>query len=177
MERAGIPAGAPVMLAGHSQGGMLAVQLGSDQDFLARYNVTNIMTVGSPIDMAAVDPGINVLAVQHEGDVVPKLDLGGLNTHLQMPGTPSNVTVVTMDDPPRDVLGTVLHNAPSPLGNLIQGGRDAMNNHATENYRSDLANTTKYPGIASYEQDPSLGVFLSNDPGRVSAVDIPVGRG
>lgn len=176
MERAGIPADAPVMLAGHSQGGMLAVQLGSDQEFLSRYNVTNIMTVGSPIDMSNVDPRISVLAAQHGGDLVPKLDLGGLDTNLTMPGASSNVSVVTMDDPPRDTLGNILHYAPSPLGNLVQDVRDVVDNHATDSYRADLANTDKYPEIAQYEQDPSMRVFLSDDPSRVTGVDVPVGR-
>lgn len=176
MERAGIPPGAPVMLAGHSQGGMLAAQLGSDQEFLSQYNVTNIMTVGSPIDTSTIDPRINVLAAQHEGDLVPKLDLGGVDTHLSMPGTPSNTTVVTMDDPPRDTLGNILHYTPSPLGNSVQSIRDVINNHATENYVSDLKNTSKYPELAVYEQDPSMTAFLSDDPERVTGMDIPVGR-
>lgn len=176
MEKAGIPPGAPVMLAGHSQGGMLAGQLGSDAGFLAKFNVTNIMTVGSPIDVNAIDPGIKVLAAQHDGDLVPKLDLGGVDTGLHMPSPPPNVSVVSMDDPPRDVLGNVLHYAPSPLGNVVQDVRDIGNNHATEIYKADLANTDKYPGVASYENDPSMVAFLSNDPSKVSAVDINVGR-
>ncbi|MHA7305279.1 WXG100 family type VII secretion target [Arthrobacter sp. TMN-49] len=176
MERAGIKPGEPVMLAGHSQGGILAVQLGSDMDFTSRYNVTNILTVGSPVDTSDVDSSIKVLAAQHEGDIVPKLDLGGLNANLQMSQTPANVTVVTMDDPPRDTLGNILHYAPSPVGNAIQGIRDVGANHATDDYKSDLANTAKYPDIRSYEGDPSMDAFLSNDPTMVSAVDIPVGR-
>lgn len=176
MAQAGIPADAPVMLAGHSQGGMLAAQLGSDPEFLAQFNVTNIMSVGSPIDTSSISPHINVLAAQHEGDVVPMLDLGGLTTGLQMPGSAPNVTVVTMGNPPRDALGNALHHAPLPLANAAQAVRDVMANHATEDYREDLADTDRYPEVREYEQDPSMAVFLSSDPERVSGVDVPVGR-
>lgn len=176
MEQADIPAGAPVLLAGHSQGGMLAAALASDPAFMDRYNVTNVVTVGSPVNGVAIDPRVQVLEAAHQGDLVPKLDLGGLDANLTMPGTPSNVTVVTMDDPPRDAVGNVLHYVPSAIGNLVQDVRDIPNNHATNHYTNDLANTSKYPGIGSYEQDPSMDVFLSDDPNMVSAVDIPVGR-
>ncbi|WP_146073122.1 hypothetical protein [Arthrobacter sp. N199823] len=176
MQQAGIPPGAPVLLAGHSQGGMIAAALASDPGFMDRYNVTNVVTVGSPVNGVDIDPRVHVLEAQHQGDLVPKLDLGGLDTNFNMPGTPPNVTVVTMDDPPRDALGNILHYAPSPIGNLVQDVRDVSTNHATDLYKNDLANTSKYPGIGSYEQDPSMDVFLSNDPDRVSAVDIPVGR-
>ena len=176
MEQAGIPPGAPVLLAGHSQGGMLAAALASDPAFMDKYNVTNVVTVGSPVDGVNIDPRVQVLEAQHQGDLVPTLDLGGLDANLSMPGTPPNVTVVTMDDPPRDAVGNILRYAPSPIGNLVQDVRDIQNNHATNHYTNDLANTSKYPDIGSYERDPSMDVFLSNDPNMVTAVDVPVGR-
>ncbi|MCW2766887.1 MAG: hypothetical protein JWO11_2846 [Nocardioides sp.] len=72
MHQAGIGAGDPVLLAGHSQGGMEAAAIlseGSD------FNVTSVVTAGSPT--AQVDgfpPGTHVLSLEHEGDVVPLLD-------------------------------------------------------------------------------------------------------
>lgn len=50
MERAGIPEGSPVMLSGHSQGGMIAAALAADAGFTDRFNVTNVVTFGSPVD-------------------------------------------------------------------------------------------------------------------------------
>ncbi len=72
MDAAGIHPGDPVLLAGHSQGGMEAAAIlsqGSD------YNVTNVVTAGSPT--AQVDgfpPGTHVLSLENQGDVVPLLD-------------------------------------------------------------------------------------------------------
>ncbi|MCU6480829.1 hypothetical protein [Arthrobacter sp. A2-55] len=176
MHKAGIPPGAPVMMVGHSQGGVIAGQLASDPAFTSQFNVTNILTAGSPIDNDAIAPGIQVLGAQHHGDIVPKLDLGGMGADLGMPGPQPNVTLVTMDDPPRDTLGNILHYAPSPVGNLIQDVRDIGSNHANGSYQSDLANTSKYPSVGAYEQSPSMRPFLSADPSKVTAVDVPVGR-
>lgn len=197
MQKAGIPPGAPVMLAGHSQGGMLAVSLASDPQFMADYNVTNVLTAGSPVDGAGIDPRVNVLEVQHGGDLVPMLDLGGKGLNGAAPDQPSNVSVVTMDNPQ--------HNAAQDA-QFRQGGSDfgsgaapwlpginedqgraagtaggqlasnAVTNHDFTNYRDSMADTGRYPGIAEYENDPSMQVFLSNDPDKVSAVDIPTGR-
>lgn len=165
MQKAGIPADAPVMLTGHSQGGMIAAQLASDPSFNSHFNVTNVMTVGSPIDINSIDPSINVLAAQHQHDIVPRLDLGGTNTWGGQPEHPSNVSVVTMDDPYR-----------APTGKIDSLIPDFAKNHETGPYIHDLADTGKYPAVGAYEQDPSMRVFLSDDPSKVSAVDIPVGR-
>lgn len=72
MAQAGVAADDPVLLAGHSQGGMEAVAiLGNGSPF----SVTNVVTAGSPT--AQVDgfpPGSHVLSLEHRGDVVPLLD-------------------------------------------------------------------------------------------------------
>ncbi|MFC8302780.1 hypothetical protein ACFUCV_03745 [Specibacter sp. NPDC057265] len=197
MARAGIPPGAPVMLTGHSQGGMLAVALASDPAFMDNYNVTNVMTVGSPVDGANIDPRVNVLQVQHAGDVVPQLDLGGVRHDGSAPEQPANVSVVTMANPPRNAeqnagfgqsggaIGAGAgpwipgmgeengRNAGTAAGELAS---DAINNHDFVNYRESMANTGANPGITDYENDPSMRVFFSDDPDRVSAVDVATGR-
>lgn len=198
MQRAGIPPGAPVMLTGHSQGGMLAVALASDPSFMANYNVTNVMTVGSPVDGAGIDPRVNVLEVQHEGDLVPQLDLGGAGSNQSNPNQPPNVSVVTLDKPPPDeeqtaefaatggdvgeaVGGAIAGRPGEVLGEHLgeAGGAaasDAINNHDFNHYRDSMADTDRYPQIAEYEDDPSMQVFFSDDPSMVSAIDVPTGR-
>ena len=57
MDAAGIPPGSPVMLVGHSQGGIIAAQLASDPAFVERYGVTHVMTYGAPIDHMQLAPG------------------------------------------------------------------------------------------------------------------------
>ena len=80
MDQAHIPPGSPVMLVGHSQGGIIAGTLAADHDFVQQYGVTNVMTYGAPIDHLDIDPSVQVMQVQHTTDVVPRLDLGGIRT-------------------------------------------------------------------------------------------------
>ena len=50
----------PVVLVGHSQGGILAAALASDAGFTARHRVTHVVTSGSPVGLFPVpadDPG------------------------------------------------------------------------------------------------------------------------
>ncbi|MBB6627693.1 hypothetical protein H5V45_10210 [Nocardioides sp. KIGAM211] len=85
MQEAGIQPDDPVLLAGHSQGGMEAAALLSND---SGFHVTNVVTAGAPT--AQVDgfpPGTHVLSLENQGDVVPLLD-GEEN-----PDSPQQVTV------------------------------------------------------------------------------------
>jgi pimeloyl-ACP methyl ester carboxylesterase len=70
MEQAGIPAGDPVMLVGHSLGGIAAMALASNSSFESRYNVRSVVTAGSPV--ARFEPaGIaSVLSLENSTDIV-----------------------------------------------------------------------------------------------------------
>ncbi|MHA7305277.1 hypothetical protein ACX80E_08530 [Arthrobacter sp. TMN-49] len=98
-------------------------------------------------------PRVNVLEVRHRDDLVPQLDLGGAAAGASL-------------GPAGAVDGAVLGAAAS----------DALTNHDYNNYRDSMADTGKYPDIASYENDPSMSPFITDDRSRVSAVDIPTGR-
>jgi len=74
MAQADIPRGAPVMLVGHSQGGMTAAALAADPAFRRRFNVTQVVTAGAPIARFEVPAGVQVLAVENRNDLVPGLD-------------------------------------------------------------------------------------------------------
>lgn len=160
MARAGIPSDAPVLLAGHSQGGMIAQELATDPSFTGQYNVTNVLTAGSPTQPYAIDPNIDYLAIAHPADIVPMFDGGGAMSNGTTYQQPPNVHVVSTDNPP----------FPGSIGDLIP----AMHDQAT--YREDLAQTGKYPDIGTFENDPSTQVFITDDPSRVSAVDIDFSR-
>ena len=90
MHDAGIRPDDPVLLAGHSQGGMEAAAIlsgGSD------FHVTDVVTAGSPTaQVPGFPPGTHVLSLENHGDVVPLLD-GEAN-----PDSPQQVTV-RFDDP------------------------------------------------------------------------------
>ncbi|MFD5827648.1 hypothetical protein [Lentzea sp. NPDC060358] len=65
--------GAPVMLVGHSQGGIVAAQ--STTDLKANgYNVTHVVTAGSPVGRIEVPADVQVLSIENRNDVVPHLD-------------------------------------------------------------------------------------------------------
>ncbi|MBF9128571.1 alpha/beta hydrolase [Plantactinospora sp. S1510] len=92
LRMAGATADDPVMLVGHSQGGMVAAQAAQDTATGAfPYNVTHVVTAGSPIGNTDVPAGVQVLALENARDIVP---------HLDATDNPdrSNVTTVTFDD-------------------------------------------------------------------------------
>ena len=72
MAAAGVPAGAHVMLVGHSQGGMTASALAQDPDF--GYDVDYVVTAGAPIAGAHYGEGTTALSLENQGDLVPRLD-------------------------------------------------------------------------------------------------------
>lgn len=88
MHDAGISPDDPVMIVGHSQGGMEAVWAAGHGDF----NVTQVVTAGSPVGAMGEPPADTaVLSLENHGDVVPLLD-GEHNAD-----TASHVTVTFAD--------------------------------------------------------------------------------
>ena len=88
----------PVLLVGHSQGGILAAALASDPGFTSRNRVSHVVTTGSPVALFPVDPSARVLSVERGDDPVPRLDLS------PNPDRPSWVTVRTTGvGPPVDL--------------------------------------------------------------------------
>ena len=87
MRQAGVPEGAEVMLVGHSQGGVAAMNLAQDPAFNGgRYRVTDVVAVGAPVDQKTVPSGsgTEVVTVTNDRDIVPALDGQG-------PGSPDPV--------------------------------------------------------------------------------------
>jgi hypothetical protein len=74
MRRAGIGPNDPVMLVGHSQGGMVAARTANDFVASGQYNVTHVMTAGSPVGRMPVPDGVQMLSLENSGDIVPHLD-------------------------------------------------------------------------------------------------------
>ena len=75
LDDAGVKPGdhVPVMLVGHSQGGIVAAHaagnLGSD-----RYDVTHVVTAGSPVGEVDIPERVRVLSIENTHDVIPHLD-------------------------------------------------------------------------------------------------------
>lgn len=74
LAQAGVRRGEPILLAGHSQGGMVAMALAGSASFAARYDVAAVLTAGSPVAGQVVPPTTPVLHLEHRQDLVPALD-------------------------------------------------------------------------------------------------------
>ncbi|MET0448866.1 MAG: hypothetical protein ABW004_10680 [Aeromicrobium sp.] len=74
MRAAGIKDGEGVMLTGHSQGGITAASMATDPAILDEFDIKSVVTGGSPIGRFDIDEDISVMSLEHEQDVVPKLD-------------------------------------------------------------------------------------------------------
>ena len=88
MRSAGVGADEPVLVVGHSLGGMQAVNLLHQQH---DFSVTNVVTLGSPIAGQEIPARVQVLSLENAGDVVPS-SLGERNSP-----TANHVTVEFSD--------------------------------------------------------------------------------
>ncbi len=72
--RTGARRSGPVMLTGHSQGGLTAAALAANPRFREDHDVTHVVTSGAPIGDVPVPEGVSVLSLEHEEDLVAGLD-------------------------------------------------------------------------------------------------------
>jgi hypothetical protein len=72
LHQAGVRPGEPVLLVGHSLGGMAAAAILAGH---SGYDVTDVVTAGSPTAQVSGYPaGSHVLSLEQQGDIVPELD-------------------------------------------------------------------------------------------------------
>ena len=69
---AGAGPDSPVMLVGHSQGGMVAMRAAAE--LRGSFDVSHVVTAGSPVGRMPVPDGVHVLSLENRQDVVPRLD-------------------------------------------------------------------------------------------------------
>lgn len=102
MKEAGVtPGSEPVMVTGHSQGGIVATRLAVDDDFRKKYHVTEVVTAGSPISRITVPKSVNVLSLENVHDPVPRADgVGNPDT--------TNRTNVLCDTPKGEKLSGII---------------------------------------------------------------------
>ncbi|PWK90245.1 PGAP1-like protein [Lentzea atacamensis] len=136
LRMAGATDGKPVMLLGHSQGGIVAAQ--STPDLVASgYNVTHVVTAGSPVGRIDVPANVQMLSLENRNDIVPRLDAA------DNPDT-ANRTTVKFD----------------------QNYGDFKNHNIEENY-SEAARQLSDPGSKTYHDPAvakyrdSLGAFTN----------------
>ncbi|MFC3892240.1 hypothetical protein ACFOWZ_12205 [Lentzea rhizosphaerae] len=112
--------GVPVMLVGHSQGGIVAAQ--ATGDLVANgYNVTHVLTAGSPVGRIDVPDNVQVLSLENRNDIVPRLDAS------ENPDSP-NRTTVQFDNQQNTVTGNhrIEDNYAAVARELDQGGNPSV---------------------------------------------------
>ncbi|MCU1521495.1 MAG: hypothetical protein JWN19_1880 [Arthrobacter sp.] len=87
LRAAGAEAGQPLAAVGYSQGGIHAMNLSQDKDFLAEFDLKFVLTAGSPVGGIIPQPGISSPHLEHEQDWVPGAD------GIASPDTKDRVTV------------------------------------------------------------------------------------
>lgn len=87
LEADGAERGEPVMLVGHSLGGIVATALAGNQCIADRFTVKAVMTAGAPTGRIALPRSVNALHLEGTRDIVPGLDAA------PNPDTPTRVTV------------------------------------------------------------------------------------
>lgn len=88
MDAAGVAPGEPVLLAGHSEGGIAATRLAADPLVGTRFEIAAVLTAGAPVAGIALPVTTAALHLEHADDVVPGL------RGLPNPDTPTRTTVV-----------------------------------------------------------------------------------
>lgn len=171
MEAAGVPKGAEVILAGHSQGGIVSTNLAASPDFNGGqngYRVTDVVTFGSPVENKTLPEGTNSINFSNIGN-------GGFGTGQPFhPGDP----VPVLDEP------FVQHGSPFAGGrdSHQEVGLDAPNeggpfdNHGIGAYRDSVHNATEEQQqiIDDYEDSDSMRNVLGGQ--ESDTVDVSVTR-
>jgi hypothetical protein len=73
---AGVTSADDITLVGHSQGGLIAVNAAKTATETGEFNVTHVVTVGSPTGLVARDlpASTSLLAIENRADLVPRTD-------------------------------------------------------------------------------------------------------
>jgi hypothetical protein len=112
----GAQPGDPVMLTGHSLGGIVATALAGNEAMQRRFTISAVLTAGSPTGRITLPASVNALHLEGTRDIVPGLD-GRPN--------PDTATRVTVHHDVRD----------SELAALEGEGEDIGSAHSLDSYR------------------------------------------
>lgn len=140
LRRSGVGPNDPVMLVGHSQGGIVAARAANDFVTSGQYNVTHVVTAGSPIGRIPVPDNVQVLSLENRNDIVPHLDAS------DNPDTASRTTV-TFDRQ----TGTVRGNH-QIAGNYTEVAKqlDSSSDPSVEAFKKSMGNFTGGSQVETY---------------------------
>ena len=73
---AGVRPDVPVLLVGHSEGGIVAVNAARDAASSGRFRITHVVTAGSPVGgiVGELPGNVQLLSLENTADIVPALD-------------------------------------------------------------------------------------------------------
>ncbi|MGP5624270.1 WXG100 family type VII secretion target [Brachybacterium alimentarium] len=182
---ADVPAGANVLIVGHSQGGIIANHLAADPSFnsptgaTGTYNVTHTFSVGSPVQtVIPAQASTQSVNVNHEaavgtggfsGDLIAAADLAGAQpggTHLSAP-TRHEVTLAPSPGADVDLIAVLEseHNSVGP-------GHDP-----TGGYAGSVARATAGDPTLSALEDDLTGTYLGEGTYVSRSEVVNLGRG
>jgi hypothetical protein len=185
MDAAGVPAGADVMIVGHSQGGIIANHLAADPSFnsasgeAGSYNVTHTFSAGSPVQTVVPAQGTTEsVNVNHEaslgpsgfgGDLIPATDLQGRQIDGGTLSAP-NRHEVALDPYP------VTDWNPKPV---LEANHDSMGPERDPDggYAGSVGRATDTDPTLSALQDDLTGRYLGEGTYIAESHVVTVGRG
>lgn len=143
MADAGVTPTDQVLLVGHSQGGADVINFASDPANTARFSIAGVVTAGAPETVEYPAPGIPVLEMRTDGDVVPMLGAASA-AGLGIAGLPGAV------------IGHAIHDATAPANvhvvDLPGGYEVPWRAHGIANYIDDAGKTSD-PAVAGFVRD------------------------
>lgn len=160
LTEAGVSSDDPVLLVGHSQGGIITNALLSDPAFTDDFNVTHSVTYGSPVDGFDIPDDVQALNLQHGGDVVPRLDLG--DHYLGFP----NVDQLVGGNGPGET--RVVLDSPG-------WGLNPIDNHSHALYANSVQ-ASHDPALRAYEDGLDNFIVSGGDGSQVSGRDVELRR-
>jgi hypothetical protein len=132
MFQAGIDSATPVVLVGHSQGGLIASRIAASGDF----NVTDAVVAGSPSHRVSIPDRVRVTAFEHNEDVIPALSgpvLSGVTAGALMVRQRAPELGPSVNLPAHDLRGYVAtaREADASADPVVSARRQAVTGHPT----------------------------------------------
>jgi hypothetical protein len=125
MRQAGVAPGDPVMLTGHSQGGITAAALASDPAFRAEFAVASVLTGGSPISRFDIPHSVSVLSLEHRQDAVTMLEGRGNPDRANWVTVTRDLEAVDGGQPPVSTVGEAHGTGPyAETGAMVDTSED-----------------------------------------------------
>jgi pimeloyl-ACP methyl ester carboxylesterase len=174
MRVAGVPKDEPVLLVGHSLGGMVAAQVAADPAARNEFRITHLVTAGSPVASSGVPDDVQVLSIEHDHDLVPALD-GAANPDRASWVTARTTTPVAPDAGPA---GPRPDAPAAPRPDVARQHNAVSAAHVATGYAvtASALDASSDPSLVAYRA--GLAPFLAETPdARVTRVDVVGSRG